>query len=91
MVRDQQEMRDDYVPFMVEKLESVALELEWSGVSHGEGSGFMGSGGDGYPCRCCPMCQGIDPSDEQGRMEFVPSAIGHRDDCRLNDALRESR
>lgn len=64
-------------------------ELEWCGTSRGQGTGFMGSGGDGYPARSCPICGGIDPSDERGTWEFVKGAIGHRDDCRLAATLKQ--
>jgi hypothetical protein len=58
-------------------------EVEWSGVTHGQGSGPMGSGNDGAAYACCPTCGGL----KEPNGEFIESAVGHRSGCRLAAAL----
>lgn len=58
-------------------------KLEWSGHRRGQGSGFMGSGGDGLLYRACPVCRGL----EKPNAEFAPGAVGHRADCDLHKVL----
>ncbi len=62
--------------------------LEWSSSRQGQGTGPMGSGGDGMHVRCCPVCDGIDPLDS-GRTEFIKSAWGHREDCELAKHIKD--
>lgn len=68
-----------------------ALEaVEWSASRRGQGSGTMGSGGDGRSATACPSCGGIDPSCEASR-GFIKSAHGHRKNCKLSAALANAR
>ena len=61
-------------------------ELEWSSIRRGPGSGPHGSGGDGQAFKSCPMCGGIAPDQRGADMNFVASAIGHKEACRLHAA-----
>jgi hypothetical protein len=70
------------------KLLAIIRKLEWRGETRGQGYGFMGSGGDGPIVRCCPLCRGIDPTDDC-RAEFIESAWDHKDSCNIKRALQE--
>lgn len=80
------EVIDDVFRYMqkAEYLRNLLAKFEWSGHARGQGSGPMGSGGDGYSYPACPLCRGIHPS---GKSEFVESALGHRKDCELFIAI----
>ena len=58
---------------------------EWSGIMQGAGFGPMGSGGDGNPYPACPLCKGVMPGSG-AEIDFIPSAIGHTDDCHFGKA-----
>lgn len=60
-------------------------DVEWSGTRYGQGSGPHGSGGDGHPYPACPVCGGL----KEANNEFIADAVGHREDCELDKALRE--
>ncbi len=61
------------------------LELvEWLDSTRGQGSGPMGSGGDGPKFPACPVCGGI---HESGSIEFIASAIGHKPTCVLKKLI----
>lgn len=57
--------------------------VEWSGYVRGQGSGPMGSGGDGYKYAACPVCRGL----QKPNGEFVAEAVGHQPGCKLAAAL----
>lgn len=59
------------------------LASEWSGYTRGQGSGPMGSGGDGHKYPACPECGGL----EKPNGEFIASAVGHRSGCTIATAL----
>lgn len=61
-------------------------DLEWSSVRRGQGSGPMGSGGDGYAYPACPACRGL----KEPNGEFVGSAVGHQPGCKLAALLGRS-
>lgn len=64
--------------------------LEWAGYAQGQGSGFMGSGGDGPHFPACYICGGIKPGTGAER-EFMKSAIGHKKFCQLKKRIEELR
>jgi hypothetical protein len=68
-----------------EMLEMLKV-LEWVGSQRGQGTGPMGSGGDGRLVSACPLCRGINPKDP-GRIEFIASAHGHQPSCKLHAVL----
>jgi hypothetical protein len=79
---------------MVAELQSLAARvrqeqhaelerLEWSGYTRGQGSGPMGSGGDGQKYPACPECGGL----QRPNGEFIRSAVGHRSGCTIAHAL----
>lgn len=61
----------------------ITDEVEWSGYARGQGSGPMGSGGDGARYPACPVCGGL----KRGNNEFINSAVGHKPGCRLAASL----
>lgn len=68
------------------EIAELLRELEWSSIKRGPGSGPHGSGGDGQEFESCPMCGGIAPDQRGADMNFVASAIGHKEACRLHAA-----
>lgn len=80
------ESLEDEVTFLM----SVVRKIEWSSYQQGQGSGFMGSGGDGWLVSCCPVCHGINP-DDPGKIEFVEESHGHRKNCIIKKALNKKR
>lgn len=63
---------------------------EWSAKKQGQGSGFMGSGGNGPLVAACPSCVGICPEDQR-KNEFMARVHGHGDNCALDKALAKAR
>lgn len=59
--------------------------LEWSGIRRGQGTGFMGSGGNGEVYSSCPICHGL----KKPNGEFSHLAVGHKPDCELAARLGE--
>ena len=64
-------------------------KIEWSGTRQGQGSGPMGSGGDGPHVEACPRCGGIKPTS-RWRFEFGEEAWGHQSGCSPASALLET-
>jgi hypothetical protein len=73
-----------------EELLLLIKRLQWSGTRRGQGSGYMGSGGDGTPYPACPVCSRINPKSG-ARSEFMDEAIGHKKNCKLALALRGAK
>lgn len=89
-IRDHKNMEAEILRESHQTLIKVLESVEWSASTRGQGSGMMGSGGDGPLVRACPVCGGIDTSDPRKR-EFNNSTHGHRDDCSLKTALDEAK
>lgn len=62
-------------------------DIEWSGKARGPGSGPHSSGGDGDIFPACPVCRGL----KEKSPGFIEDAVGHREGCELDRALKEAR
>ena len=64
-------------------IKDVLNSLEWSGRSQGPGTSMGASNGSWY--KSCPMCRGL----EKPNGNFIRSAVGHKDGCKLQAAIAE--
>ena len=72
---------------MADKAVEVLRGLEWSGRTRGQGAYMGDDRGTLYPS--CPVCRGL-KREAGAEGEFIASAFGHRKDCKLVEALRET-
>ena len=63
---------------------AIIRHFEWVSMKLGQASGYYFRSEE---YQCCPFCGGLKPGDAE--REFVPEAIGHRDDCKLALLLRD--